>query len=81
MIRGVKSASFKYDTHGQVDFPQGFLVAFRTTGEGRIVEMLTSIELNAAIIAAVGVYWHAILFSSYIKDYSRLGMGLQEKTR
>ena len=81
MIRSVKSASFKHDSNWQIDFPQRLLVAFRATGEGRIVEMLTSIELNAAVIAAVGVNWHATLFSSYLKDYSRLGMGLQEKTR
>jgi hypothetical protein len=81
VIRSVKTASLKDNTHGQIDFPQRLFVAFRATGEGRIVEMLTSVELNAAVIAAIGVYRHATLFSSYFKDYSRLGMGLQEKTR
>ncbi len=81
MIRGVKAASFKDDTHGKIDFPQRLFVAFRATGEGRIVEMLMSIELNAAVVAAIGVNWHATLFSSCVKDYSPLAWGLQDKTR
>jgi hypothetical protein len=43
--------------------------------------MLTSVELNAAVIAAIGVNWHATLFSSCVKDYSPLKWGLQDKTR
>lgn len=82
MICGVKPASFKYDTHRQIDFPQRLFVALRATNEGRIVEMLTSIELNAAMLAAIGVYWHAtLLFLSCIKDYSPLELGMQDKTR
>jgi len=81
VIRRVKTASFKHDTHGKIDFPQRLLVAFRATGEGRIVEIMTPIELNAAVVAAIGVNWHATLFSSCVKDYSPLARGLQDKTR
>ena len=73
MIRGVKAFSFKYDTHRKIDFPQRLFVALRATFEGRIVEMLASIELNAAVFAAISVYWHATLFQTCIKDYSPLG--------
>ena len=58
MIGRIEARSFKHDPHGKIDLAQGMLPALRAFFQDRIIKMLLTIELHAAVFAAVGINGH-----------------------
>jgi hypothetical protein len=68
VIGGVEPGSLEDDTHREVELSQGLFAALRANRQGRIVEVLVLLELDAAAFAAVGVDGHQFLQAQ--SDYS-----------
>jgi hypothetical protein len=58
MVRSVESGSLKYNTYRKVDFPEGFLVALRATGERWVAKVLPAVKLHTTIFTPIGIYRH-----------------------
>lgn len=59
MVRSVETRTFKHNAHREEYLSKLKLPAFRALFQDRIVEMLTTIELDTAILAAIGIDGHS----------------------
>jgi len=60
MIGGVKARAFEDNAHWLIQLAQSVLPALRTASERFVTEMLSAIELHAAVVTPIGVQGHVV---------------------
>lgn len=60
MIGGVEARALEDDAHRRIHLVQGFFPALRAPRQGRIRKALIAFELDAAVIAPIGIDRHTL---------------------